>query len=90
VFLDLNALHYVPMNDLAQQIVFGEDGTGVEHVMSGGRFIVRDRKVLNVDVAKLKVQAEEAVARLAAANAEAKALAGKLLPYVGQFCAGIH
>jgi 5-methylthioadenosine/S-adenosylhomocysteine deaminase len=90
VFLDLDALHYVPMNDLVQQIVFGEDGTGVEHVMQGGRFIVRDRKVLNADVAKLKGQAEEAVARLSAANAEAKALADKLLPYVGRFCAGVH
>jgi guanine deaminase len=90
VFLDLTALHYVPLNDLAQQIVFGEDGTGVEHVMSGGRFIVRDRKVLHVDVAKLKREADEAVARLIAANAEAKVLADKLLPYVGRFCAGVH
>lgn len=90
VFLDLSALHYVPLNDLAQQIVFGEDGTGVEHVMAGGRFIVRDRKVLNVDGAKLRREAEEAVARLTAANAEAKAFAEKLLPYVGRFCTGLH
>jgi guanine deaminase len=90
VFLDLGALHYVPLNDLAQQIVFGEDGTGVEHVMAGGRFIVRDRKVLNVDVAKLRDQASEAVARLMAANAEAKVLADRLLPYVGGFCTGLH
>jgi 5-methylthioadenosine/S-adenosylhomocysteine deaminase len=90
VFLDLNALHYIPLNDLASQIVFGEDGTGVESVMIGGRFVVRDRKVLNVDVVKLKRDAEEAVARLAAANVPAKALAEKLAPYVGQFCAGLH
>ena len=90
VFLDLTALHYVPLNDLAQQIVFGEDGTGVEHVMAGGAFIVRDRKLLNVDAARLKREADEAVARLSAANAEAKALAEKLLPYVGRFCAGVH
>ena len=90
VFLDLSALHYVPLNDLAQQIVFGEDGTGVEHVMAGGRFIVRDRKVLGVDVAKLRREAEEAMVRLRAANAEAKAFAEKLLPYVGRFCTGLH
>jgi 5-methylthioadenosine/S-adenosylhomocysteine deaminase len=90
VFLDLEALHYVPLNNLAQQIVFGEDGTGVEHVMAGGRFIVRDRKVLNVDVAQLRRDADEAVARLTAANAEAKAFAERLLPYVGRFCTGIH
>lgn len=90
VFLDLSALHYVPLNDLAQQIVFGEDGTGVEHVMAGGRFIVRDRKVLGVDVEKLRREAEEAMVRLRAANAEAKAFAEKLLPYVGRFCTGLH
>ena len=90
VFLDLSALHYVPLNDLAQQIVFGEDGTGVEHVMAGGRFIVRDRKVLGVDVAKLRREAEEAMVRLRAANAEAKAFAEKLLPHVGRFCTGLH
>lgn len=70
--------------------MFGEDGTGVEHVMAGGRFIVRDRKLLNVDVAKLRREADEAVARLSAANAEAKAFAEKLLPYVGRFCTGLH
>lgn len=34
-------------------------------------------------------EAEEAVARLAAANPEARALAEKLHPYVGQFCGGL-
>jgi guanine deaminase len=90
VILDLGALQYIPLNDLASQIVFAEDGTGVESVMIGGRFVVRDRKVLGVDIVKLKRDAEEAVARLAAANVEAKALSEKLRPYVGQFCAGLH
>src|SRR5258705_9096516 len=35
VLLDLGAFQYVPLNDLASQIVFGEDGTGVESVMAG-------------------------------------------------------
>jgi guanine deaminase len=90
VFLDLAALHYVPLNDLASQIVFGEDGTGVESVMAGGRFIVRERKVLGVDLAKLRREAEEAVARLAAANREAKVLSEKLAPYVGRYCTGLR
>ena len=58
--------------------------------MAGGRFIVRDRKVLGVDVAKLGREAEEAMVRLRAANAEAKVFAEKLLPYVGRFCTGLH
>jgi guanine deaminase len=89
VLLDLSALHYIPLNDLASQIVFGEDGTGVESVMIGGRWVVRDRKLLTVDVEALRRKAEEAVARLSAANADAKALGEKLHPHVGHFCAGL-
>ena len=81
MLLDLSALHYIPLNDLASQIVFAEDGTGVESVMAGGRWVVRDRKLLTVDVEALKRKAEEAVERLNAANAEAKALGEKLHPY---------
>jgi len=89
VLLDLSALHYIPLNDLASQMVFGEDGTGVESVMIGGRWVMRDRRLLTVDVEALKRKAEEAVARLSAANAEAKALGEKLHPYVGHYCAGL-
>jgi guanine deaminase len=89
VLLDLSALHYVPLNDLASQIVFGEDGTGVDSVMVAGKWVVRDRRVLNVNLARLKRDAEEAVARLTEATAEARALAERLHPFVGQFCAGL-
>jgi len=89
VLLDLSALHYIPLNDLASQIVFGEDGTGVESVMVGGRWIVRERRLLTVDVPALRRKADEAVERLRAANAEALALAEKLHPYVGHFCSGL-
>ena len=69
--------------------MFGEDGTGVESVMVGGRWVMRERKLLTVDVEALRRKAEEAVERLRAANAEAKALGEKLQPYVGHFCAGL-
>ena len=89
VLLDLSALHYIPLNDLASQIVFGEDGTGIESVMIGGRWVVRERKLLTVDTEALRRRAEEAVARLRAANAEARELGEKLHPHVGHFCAGL-
>ncbi|MGQ0509494.1 MAG: amidohydrolase family protein [Betaproteobacteria bacterium] len=89
VLLDLGALHYIPMNDLVTQIVFGEDGTGVDSVMVGGRWVVREGRLLTVDVTRLRLDAERAVERLAAANAEARALSEKLHPYVGKFCGGL-
>ena len=89
VLLDLSALHYIPLNDLASQIVFAEDGTGVESVMAGGEWVLRERTLVNVDVAKLARDAEEAVGRLSAANAEARELSEKLAPHVGHFCSGL-
>jgi guanine deaminase len=89
VLLDLGALHYVPLNDVVNQIVFAEDGTGVDGVMIGGRLVLDRGRLLTVDPARLRAQAEEAVARLAAANAEQKALSEKLAPYVGQYCSGL-
>jgi guanine deaminase len=89
VFLDLAALHYVPLNDFVQQLVFAEDGTGVDSVMIGGRIVLWHRVHTTIDLPRIRRQAEEAVARLAAANAEAKVACDALAPYVGQFCSGL-
>ncbi len=89
VLLDLGALHYVPLNDVVNQVVFAEDGTGVDSVMIGGRLVLDRGKLTTIDLARIRAQAEEAVARLAAANAEQKALCEKLEPYVGQYCGGL-
>jgi guanine deaminase len=90
VLLDLGALQYVPPNDLVNQIVFAEDGTGVDSVMIGGRMVLDRGRLTTVDLPRVRAQAEEAVARLAAANAEQKALSEKLAPYIGQYCGGLE
>jgi guanine deaminase len=89
LLLDLCALHYIPLNDLVNQIVFAEDGTGVDSVMSGGRWLVRERQLLTVDVEALRRQAEEAVDRLRTVNAGARALGEQLHPIVGHYCSGL-
>jgi 5-methylthioadenosine/S-adenosylhomocysteine deaminase len=89
VLLDLGALHYVPLNDLASQIVFAEDGTGVDSVMVGGKWVVRNRKPLTFNPATLRRQAQAAIERLTTANSAARALAEQLHPYVGQYCSGL-
>ena len=53
VFLDLGQINYVPLNDPGNQIVHGEDGTGVESVMIGGRMVLEGRRMVTVDEAKL-------------------------------------
>jgi 5-methylthioadenosine/S-adenosylhomocysteine deaminase len=89
VFLDASALQYVPANDVLSQLVFAEDGTGVDSVMIGGRIVLEHGRFTTVDVAALRRAAESAVGRLREATAPAKALAEKLAPYVGQYCEGL-
>jgi guanine deaminase len=89
VFIDLAASHFVPFNDAANQLVFGEDGTGVESVMIGGRMVLDHGRFTTIDPAKLRLQAEAAVARLAAETREGRALSERLAPLIGQYCSGL-
>lgn len=89
VFLDLGTINWVPHNWSTNQIVHTEDGGGVRHVMTGGRFIFRDGRHTTIDLPKLAREAEAARARLEALNAEWHDLYLKLEPVVGSFCPAI-
>lgn len=86
VFLDLASVNWIPHNWSVNQVVHAEDGTGVRHVMIGGRFVVQERRLLTLDLAKLAVEAEAARERLEALNADFKDLYEKLEPVVSSFC----
>ena len=85
VFLDLSHVNYAPLNDPVIQIVHGEDGTGVESVMIGGRMVFAERRMTTVDEGKLARDAAAAAERLAAVNAGARALAERLEGAVGRY-----
>ena len=89
VFLDLNALNWIPHNWTVNQIVHVEDGTAVRHVMVAGTMIVRDGALVNVDVRRLAREAEAARERLDAANADAKRLSEALGAVVNSYCPGL-
>ena len=86
VFLRLDQPHYVPLRSPLTQMVFAESGSAIARVMIGGRVVFEDGKLLTLDEAKLRRQAEEAAARLDAANAPAKKLAASVEDFVGTFC----
>ena len=85
VFLDLAHVNYVPLNDPVIQIVHGEDGTGVESVMIGGRMVLERRRMVTVDEEKLARDAAVAAERLAAVNADARFRAERLAGAVGRY-----
>jgi len=89
VFLDLNSINYMPLDEPLFHVVFVEDGTGVDRVMVGGRILVEGGKVLGVDMAKLAAEANAAAAHLTKANAAAKDFIEQFEPVVLDYCVGL-
>jgi guanine deaminase len=89
VFLDLANANWIPLNDAVNAMVHIEDGSSVHSVMVGGRMVLENRKLLNIDLAKLARDAENARERLERLNRDNKSLYERLEPVVGTFCPGL-
>jgi 5-methylthioadenosine/S-adenosylhomocysteine deaminase len=89
VLLDLNHPNWLPFNDPVNQLVHSEDGNAVHSVMIAGKMVVENRRVLNVDMERLRSRVEAARERLAAANADNRRLYDALEPVVGSYCPGL-
>ncbi len=89
VLLDLSRPEYVPLRDPLRQLVHGESGSAVDRVLVGGRLVVDRGRVLTVDEAALRLQAQAAAERLDALNADGRHLAAALRPGVSAFCCGM-
>ena len=89
VFLDLARIQYLPLNHAARQVVFQETGSGVRHVMIGGRWVVRDGALATLDMTRLRGEVEQAKERLHSQTRDAARLVRQLEPLVGSFCVGL-
>jgi 5-methylthioadenosine/S-adenosylhomocysteine deaminase len=89
VFLDLTSINYVPLNDPLLNVVFCEDGTGIDRVMIGGNILVADGRVLGVHMPKLAATAAAAVEQLIEVNAGARTFVEALEPVVLDYCVGL-
>lgn len=88
VFLDLGHINYVPLGNLARQIVFTENAAAVTSVMIGGRMVLDHGRITTIDEARLRRDAAAAAERLFAINAPARELTHRLQPIVAAFCLG--
>jgi guanine deaminase len=88
LFLDLDCLHFVPLVDPINQIVFSESGSSVRSVMIGGRLILEDGKLTTIDEAALIAEARAAAIEMAERSSESRRLARALERHVAAFCAG--
>jgi 5-methylthioadenosine/S-adenosylhomocysteine deaminase len=89
VFLDLDHVNLVPLNNAVNQLVNTEDGAAVREVMIGGRFVLKDGVMPGLDWPAVATRARAAAARLAEANAPMRAAAERLAPVISHFCVGL-
>ena len=57
--------------------------------MVGGRWVVKDRRLVNVDLQALRADVTRASERLARQGRDAARLVSQLEPIVASFCAGL-
>jgi guanine deaminase len=60
VLLDLAQPIYVPLRHALRQMVYGENGAAVDRVLVGGRVVVERGRLLTIDEAALRRQAQAA------------------------------
>lgn len=84
-FLDLTSSAYVPLNDPLNQVVNCEDGSGVIDVMVGGRWVVRDRTLLTVDLPSLREKLQAAADRAREAARPIRERVDRFAPHVARF-----
>jgi guanine deaminase len=89
VFLDLNHVNYLPLNNPIHQLVHTEDGSAVDSVIIDGQMVLWQGRFTRIDLASLRERLAAAREDLAIRNQEAKQLATALEAYVGQFCLGL-
>ncbi len=86
VFLDLNRPHWMPHNWTVNQVVHAEDATAVRHVMVGGRMIVRDGRLTQIDLAAIATAVEAARVRLAELAQPTRPATDRLEAIVNDYC----
>ena len=86
VFLDLDAPTLIPLNEPMTQMVMGEDGTSVEDVMVGGRFVVRGRRLLTVDLPALSARAAALRTEMDARGVASRQRYDAVAPIINDFC----
>jgi cytosine/adenosine deaminase-related metal-dependent hydrolase len=81
VLLDLDALPFIPLNDVRRQLVYCETGSSVRLTMVAGEVVAQDGKVLSVDEAALLAEMREIAERQRTDSRSARSAAGTWLPY---------
>ncbi len=89
VLLDLDQIAYVPLNDALTQLVFNENGAGVDSVMVAGEWVLENRRFTRLDYESLVRRVHEANATARQRTASDRPFYEMIDPLVGLFCSGL-
>lgn len=82
VFFDLRDPTFVPFNNAARQLVYGEAGRAVRSVMVAGRMILDDGRIRTIDESRLRDLVNEAMERFRPEAEAVVANTRRLAPYL--------
>ena len=89
VFLDLDHVNWLPMNDPCNQIVNTEDGSAVDGVMVDGEAVLWNGRFTKVDLDAVRRDVERAGEELRRIAAPRRALPLALEAHVSRYCVGL-
>lgn len=89
LFLDLNNVNFVPLNDAANQIVNCEDSSAIDSVMIGGRMVLSGRRFADLDFDALRRRVADTVERLREQNADSFDRMQAMATFVSHHCVGL-
>jgi 5-methylthioadenosine/S-adenosylhomocysteine deaminase len=82
LLIDLDSPVFVPFANLANHLVYGEDGRSIRLVMVDGRIVVRDGRVLTIDEDAVRAEVRTLMRRSTEASKCVEEWAARLGPYV--------
>jgi guanine deaminase len=86
VLLRADSVFLRPLADAVNALVYAETGASVDTVLVDGRVVVEGGRVTTVDETRIYARAQAAADRQRESSGEARALAGRLAPYVAAAC----
>ncbi len=82
--IDLDTEAFTPLNDVQRQLVFGETGSSVRHVVVDGAIVVRDGRLTRIDEKAMRAEVRALAAAASADSAAAEAAAMRLEPHYAE------
>ena len=84
ILIDLDALPFVPLNDLPRQLVYCEPGRAVRYAIVAGAVALDDGVLTGIDEAQVKAEARELAAEFIAYMDSCRAGVDELEPYYAE------